>query len=134
MNLSEAKQILNRNGYLLLRESNLLESPIEDTMYSSKLKSLSRKLNSLGIIVSKNVIVKNESRNDNSAEYNLTVEKDGKPYTINVDIYEGKHTTFLLYDGESNEFISHLGEGSSFASALSLIDADILNLFDDSIN
>lgn len=129
MLFKEAKQILKDNGYTLLRESK--ESTIDETMYSSKLKSLSRKLNSLGIKVSKTVIVKNESRNDNSAEYNLGVAKDGDLYTINVNIYEGKHTTFLLYDWSTNKFINHLGEGSSFASALSLIDDDTLSLFDE---
>ena len=124
----EAKRILNENGFKLLRESTM-EKTIDDTMYSSKLKLLTRKLNSLGIKVSKTVIVKNESRNDNSAEYNLGVAKDGDIYTINVNIYEGKHTTFLLYDWSSNKFIGHLGEGSSFASALSLIDEDTLDLF-----
>lgn len=97
---------------------------IGGTMYASKLKSLARKLGSFGFKVSDNVEVKDENANDKSAEYNLFAEKDGKSYKINVDIYEGKHTTITLHDGATNAYISHLGEGSSFASAVSVIDAD----------
>ena len=97
---------------------------IGGTMYASKLKSLARKLGSFGFKVSDNVEVKDENANDKSAEYNLFAEKDGKSYKINVDIYEGKHTTITLRDGATNAYISHLGEGSSFASAVSVIDAD----------
>lgn len=97
---------------------------IGGTMYASKLKSLARKLGSFGFKVSDNVEVKDENANDKSAEYNLSAEKDGKSYKINVDIYEGKHTTITLRDGATNAYISHLGEGSSFASAVSVIDAD----------
>lgn len=97
---------------------------IGDTMYASKLKSLARKLGSFGFKVSDTVEVKDENANDKSAEYNLSAKKDGKSYKINVDIYEGKHTTITLRDGATNAYISHLGEGSSFASAVSAIDAD----------
>lgn len=90
-------------------------------MYASRLRTLARKLVSFGFDVEDDVNIKDENKNDKSAEYSLYAKKDGKTYEINVDIYEGKHTTITI---KADNKVVVQGEGSSFASALSTIDAN----------
>lgn len=93
---------------------------IGDTMYASKLKSLVRKFATFGVKVSDKVEVLEENENDKSADYKLSASKDSNTYSINVSIYEGKHTTISVKDGSGKSVVS--GEGKSFASALSTIE------------
>ena len=92
--------------------------PINDTMYSSKLKSLVRKLKTLGASVKPNVYA-DENPNDKSAEYKLLGVYGNDGITVDVDIYEGKHTSITVITNRGNMIMN--GEGSSFASALSAL-------------
>jgi hypothetical protein len=67
------------------------------------------------------VVPVSENENDYSAEYNIYFSKSGVGFKLNLDIYEGKHTSYSIKNSDTNEVIEN-GEGRSFASAISTID------------
>ena len=118
MEFSEAKQILNESGYQLIDEN--YDTDVSGTLYKSKLLGLLSKLKRNGYEID-SVVPVSENENDYSAEYNIYFSKSGVGFKLNLDIYEGKHTSYYIKNSDTNEVIEN-GEGRSFMSAISTID------------
>lgn len=96
------------------------DTDVRDTLYANKLLGLLTKLKRKGYAVD-SVVPVSENENDYSAEYNIYFSKSGVGFKLNLDIYEGKHTSYSIKNTDTNEVIEN-GEGRSFASAISTID------------
>ena len=96
------------------------DTDVRDTLYANKLLGLLSKLKRKGYKVD-SVVPVSENENDYSAEYNIYFSKSGVGFKLNLDIYEGKHTSYSIKNSDTNETITS-GEGRSFMSAISTID------------
>lgn len=102
-------------GYTKRRNIGIL-----DTMYANKLKKLKNVLRKeFGINVI-GVLLAEENENDGSATYTLDgIDVAMGGYYIEVDMYEGKHTTIKMKTSDGKAWANY--EGSSFTSALDMM-------------
>lgn len=109
--------MLFKNRHYLNEEYN---NDVRDTLYANKLLGLLSKFKRKGYVVD-SVVPVSENENDYSAEYNIYFSKSGVNFKLNLDIYEGKHTSYSIKNTDTDEVIE-TGEGRSILSAISTID------------
>lgn len=93
---------------------------IYDTMYANKLKKLKNVLRKEFRIDVVGVLLAEENENDGSAKYTLDgIGAAMGQYYIEVDMYEGKHTTIKMKTSDGKDCANY--EGSSFTSTLDMM-------------
>ncbi len=102
-------------GYTKRRNIGIL-----DTMYANKLKKLKNVLRKEFRIDVAGVLLAEENENDGSAKYTLDgIGAAMGQYYIEVDMYEGKHTTIKMKTSDGKNCANY--EGSSFTSVLDMM-------------